>query len=48
MLTVKERKALEQGMKELDGGKTRSLDEVERARAVSQAAGLKKRSRVYR
>jgi len=43
MLTEKERKALERGLKEYRQGKTRSLDEVMKDLKGPQAASLKKR-----
>mgnify|MGYP006992557097 CR=1 FL=1 len=43
MLTEKERKALERGLKEYRQGKTRSLDEVMQDLTGPQAASLKKR-----
>jgi len=43
MLTEKERKALERGLKEYSQGKTRNLDEVMQDLKGPQAASLKKR-----
>ncbi len=43
MLTEKERKALERGLKEYRQGKTRSLDEAMNAPNEPQNGGLKKR-----
>ena len=43
MLTEKERKALERGLKEYRQGKTRNLDEVMKALKGSHATSLKKR-----
>jgi hypothetical protein len=48
VLTDKERKALDRGLKEYGQGKTRTLDEVRNARDEPQTGGHKKRPKVHR